>query len=154
MVLAFHLHLFPPSGAEGWKSIVLPTLTLALPIAAMLSQVLRQELEEVLEQPFIVMARARGMSEAGVRLRHALRHALVPLVTLSGFMFGSLVSATVIVETVFARPGVGELIAYATTNKDVPLVLGITLLAAVVYVAINLLVDLLNAIIDPRIIHP
>lgn len=151
LLFSFHWQLFPPAGSQGWKSMVLPTLTLALPITAVLTQVLRQELEEVLEQPFIVMARARGLSEAGVRLGHALRHALIPLVTLSGFVFASLLGGTVIAETLFARQGVGRLMIEATTNKDIPLVLGITLLAALIYVLVNLLVDLINTFIDPRV---
>jgi peptide/nickel transport system permease protein len=151
LAFSFQFHLFPPAGSQGWKSMVLPTLTLALPITAVLTQVLRQELEEVLEQPFIIMARARGLSEAGVRLGHALRHALIPLVTLSGFVFASLLGGAVIAETLFARQGVGRLMIDATTNKDVPLVLGITLLAALIYVVVNLVVDLINTFIDPRV---
>lgn len=151
LAFSFHFQLLPPAGSQGWRSLVLPTLTLALPVAAVLTQVLRQELEDILEQPFIVMARARGLSEAGVRLGHALRHALIPLVTLSGFIFATLLGGAVITETLFARQGVGRLMIEATINKDVPLVLGITLLAAASYVLINLLVDLLNGLIDPRV---
>lgn len=150
LVFSFQLQLLPPAGTQGWQSLVLPTITLALPIGASLSQVLRQELEDILEQPFIVMARARGLSEAGVRLGHALRHTLIPLVTLSGFIFATLLGGAVITETLFARQGVGRLMIEAATNKDVPLVLGITLLAAVIYVLVNLVVDVLNALIDPR----
>ena len=91
------------------------------------------------------------MADAQVRLRHALRHALIPLVTLSGFVFASLLGGAVIVETLFARQGIGRLMVDATTNKDAPVVLGITLLAALIYVVVNLVVDLLNAAIDPRV---
>jgi len=148
---SFRLRWFPASGSQGFRSLVLPTLALALPIAAVLAQVLRQELEDVLEQPFIVTARARGLSETAVRLRHALRHAMIPLVTLSGFVFASLLGGAVIAETLFARQGVGRLMVEAATSKDVPLVLGITLLAAAIYVLVNLAVDLLYALIDPRV---
>lgn len=151
LLFSFQFRLLPPSGSSGWKTLILPTLTLALPVAAVLTQVLRQELEDILEQPFIVMARARGLSEAGVRLGHALRHALIPLVTLSGFILASLLGGAVITETLFARQGVGRLMLEATSSKDVPMVLGITLLAALVYVVVNLLVDLLNSLIDPRV---
>ncbi|PTX97659.1 ABC transporter permease [Verrucomicrobia bacterium LW23] len=151
LVFAFQLKLLPASGSAGWLSMVLPTITLALPIAAVLTQVLRQELEDILEQPFILTARARGMSEVGVRLRHALRHALIPLVTLSGFIVGSLLGGAVIAESLFARQGIGRLMIDATMNKDVPIVLGITLLSALVYVVINLVVDVLYTIIDPRL---
>lgn len=151
LVFAFQLHLFPVAGSQGWRSMVLPVLTLAIPATAMLTQVLRQELEDVLDQPFITMARARGLSEAGVRLKHALRHALTPLITLSGFMFAFLLGGAVITENLFARQGLGRLMVEATTNSDVPIVLGVTLLAALIYVLINLVVDVLNAIVDPRI---
>lgn len=151
LVFSFQLRLLPPTGSSGWKTMVLPTLTLALPVAAVLTQVLRQELEDILEQPFIMMARARGLSEAGVRLGHALRHALIPLVTLSGFILASLLGGAVITETLFARQGVGRLMLDAANGKDVPMVLGITLLAALIYVVVNLVVDLLLPLIDPRV---
>jgi peptide/nickel transport system permease protein len=151
LVFSFHWHWFPVSRTTGWKGMVLPSLTLALPVVAVLTQVLRQELEDILEQPFIVTARARGMSDIGVRLRHALRHAMIPIVTLSGFIFASLLGGAVVVETLFVRQGIGSLMVDATTNKDVPIVLGITLLAACIYVVVNIVVDLLYGLIDPRI---
>ena len=111
---------------------------------------LRQSLEDILEQPFIAMARARGMSETGVRLKHALRHALVPLVTLAGFVFASLLGGAVVIELLFSRQGIGRLMLDAAVSKDVPLLLGITLLAAAIYVVVNFLVDLINHWVDPR----
>lgn len=151
LIFSFTLHWLPPTGSSGWRSLVLPTFTLALPLAAVLIQVLRQELDDILEQPFITMARARGLSEAGVRVRHALRHALIPLVTLSGFILASLLGGAVITETLFARQGVGRLMLDAANGKDVPMVLGITLLAALIYVVVNLIVDLVLPLIDPRV---
>lgn len=151
LAFSFKLRWFPSSGSEGFKSMVLPSLTLALPIAAVLTQVLRQELEEILEQPFITMARARGMSDAGVRLRHALRHALIPLVTLSGFVFAGLFGGAVIAETLFARQGLGRLMFDSTSTKDIPVVIGVTLLIAFIYVLINFIVDVLYVFIDPRL---
>lgn len=153
LVFSFHWHWLPPSGSSGWRSLILPSIALALPVAAVLTQLLRQSLEDTLEQPFIAMARARGVSETGVRLRHALRHALVPLVTLAGFIFASLLGGAVVIELLFARQGIGRLMLDATTNKDVPMVLGVTLLAATVYVVVNLTVDLINRWIDPRSAH-
>ncbi|UVL54476.1 ABC transporter permease [Pseudomonas sp. B21-035] len=150
LVFSFGWHLLPPSGSNSWQALMLPSLALALPIAAVLTQVLRQELEDILEQPFIAMARARGMSETGVRLKHALRHALVPLVTLSGFVFASLLGGAVIIEMLFARQGIGRLMLDAAVTKDMPLLLGITLLAAAIYVLVNFLVDLINHWVDPR----
>ncbi|MNR90282.1 Glutathione transport system permease protein GsiC [compost metagenome] len=151
LLFSFYFHWFPASGSQGWRALVLPTIALALPVAGVLTQVLRQELEDVLEQPFILTARARGMSDAGVRLRHALRHALVPLVTLSGFVFASLLGGAVVVEMLFARQGVGRLMLDAANTKDVPIVLGITLLAAFIYVIVNIVVDVLYGLIDPRV---
>lgn len=151
LVFSFYFHWFPASGSQGWRALVLPTVALALPVVGVLTQVLRQELEDVLEQPFILTAHARGMSDAGVRLRHALRHALVPLVTLSGFVFASLLGGAVVVEMLFARQGVGRLMLDAANTKDVPIVLGITLLAAFIYVIVNIVVDVLYSLIDPRV---
>lgn len=151
LVFSFYFHFFPASGSQGWRSLVLPTVALSLPIIGVLTQVLRQELEDVLEQPFILTARARGMSDTGVRFRHALRHALIPLVTLSGFVFASLLGGAVVVEMLFARQGVGRLMLDAANSKDVPIVLGITLLAAFIYVVVNLVVDVLYGLIDPRV---
>lgn len=150
LAFSFSLHLFPASSTHGWTSIILPTVTLALPMAAVLTQVLRRELEGILEQPFILTVRTRGLSETGVRLGHALRHALVPFVTLAGMFFAVLISASVVIETVFNRQGVGRLAANATTNRDVPLLLGVALLATMAVVITNILVDLAYAIIDPR----
>ena len=150
LVFAFGWHLLPPSGSNSWQALILPSVALALPVAVVISQVLRQELEDTLEQPFIAMARARGLSETGVRLKHALRHALVPLVTLSGFVFASLLGGAVVIELLFSRQGIGRLMLDAANTKDVPLLLGITLLAAAIYVVVNFLVDLINHLVDPR----
>ncbi|MBK4998152.1 ABC transporter permease [Pseudomonas sp. S31] len=153
LVFSFYWHWLPPSGSNGWRALILPTVALALPVAAVLAQLLRQSLEDTLEQSFIAMARARGLSETAVRLRHALRHALVPLVTLAGFIFASLLGGAVVIELLFARQGLGRLMLDAASNKDVPMVLGVTLLAAAVYVLVNLAVDLINRWIDPRGAH-
>lgn len=152
VIFALELDLLPASGQDGFKAVILPALTLALPISSMLSQVLRSELEEVLEQPFIVTARARGMHDLSVRLRHALRHASIPLVTMSGQVIGGLMGGAVIVESLFNRQGLGQLMLTATTNKDIPLVTGVVLFAAFVYVVVNLIVDLAYTFIDPRVV--
>jgi peptide/nickel transport system permease protein len=105
-----------------------------------------------LEQPFIVTARARGMRDAAVRFQHALRHALVQVVTMSGYVIGGLLGGAVITETLFVRQGVGQLMLNAVTNKDIPMVLGIVVFASVVYVVVNLLVDIGYTVIDPRLV--
>jgi peptide/nickel transport system permease protein len=153
LLLAFSIvfPIFPSAGSHGWRSLVLPTLALALPISCFLAQVLRQEIEEILEQPFITMARARGLSEIGVRFGHALRHALIPLLTISGYVFATLLGGAVVTEALFARQGIGRLMVDATSNKDVPIVLGVTLIATASYVIVNLLVDLASVLVDPRL---
>ncbi|HET7539345.1 MAG TPA: ABC transporter permease, partial [Polyangiaceae bacterium] len=149
-LFSFKLGLLPAAGYQGFRSLILPTLTLCLPMVVILSQVLRQELEDVLEQPFIVTARSRGLSETGVRCVHALRHALIPLVTLSGFIFAHLLGGTVIIEALFSQQGIGRLMSDSANSKDVPIVLAITLMAAATYVVVHLVVDIFNGIIDPR----
>ncbi|MBB5783178.1 ABC transporter permease [Nonomuraea jabiensis] len=150
-VFSFGLGLFPSTGGQGLASLVLPALCLALPIAGVLGHVLREALEEVLDEPFIVSARARGLGDTAVRLRHALRHALTPLVTMTGFWLGALLGGAVVTETLFTRQGIGRLLVSAVNAKDLPLVLGVVLLSALVYVLVNLLVDLLYLVIDPRL---
>jgi peptide/nickel transport system permease protein len=152
IIFSFTLKVLPVSGNDGPRALILPMLTLALPIGAVLAQVLRSELEEVLEQPFILTARSRGMRDTVVRVRHALRHALVQIVTMSGFVVGGLLGGAVITETLFVRQGVGQLMLSAVTTKDIPMVLGLVVFAAFVYVVVNLLVDITYTLIDPRLV--
>lgn len=152
IVFAIGLKWLPVSGQDGVASLVLPSITLALPIGAVLTQVLRSELEDILEQPFILTARARGMRDVSVRLRHALRHALIQLVTMAGYVIGSLLGGAVITESLFNRQGLGQLMLTATTNKDIPLVIGLIIFAAFVYVLVNLIVDIVYSIVDPRVV--
>jgi peptide/nickel transport system permease protein len=114
------------------------------------TRVTRDEFAAVLEQPFVVSARTRGMGDWGVRVRHVLRHAVLPGITLSGWALGSLFSTSVIVEAVFARPGIGQVLVNAVNQKDIPIVVGVTLVVAVIYMAANLLVDLAYVLVDPR----
>lgn len=151
VVFAIQLRLFPIEGANTWSGLVLPTLALALPLSGFIGQVIQAEFERTLEQPFITSARTRGMDDPGVRFRHALRHAVLPGVTLSGWAVGKLFSGAVLVEAVFARPGIGGVLVGATTGRDIPLVTGIIVICAGIYVVANLLVDWAYVIIDPRI---
>ncbi|MEV5646874.1 ABC transporter permease [Nocardia sp. NPDC052254] len=150
-VFSFQLRAFPVAGAQTPAALVLPAITLALSIAGVLSQVLREGLEAALTQPFILTARARGASLSAVRVRHALRHAAAPLLTLTGWLTGTLLGGVVPVETVFGRPGIGSLVLQAVTSRDMPVVMGVILLSAVVFVVISTLVDLLQLALDPRI---
>jgi peptide/nickel transport system permease protein len=151
VVFAFRLHWLPVVGDGGLEGLVLPTLTLALPLAGFLGQVTRDEFSSAMEQPFAVSARARGMSDLSVRVRHALRHAVLPGLTLSGWALGSLFSTAVIVEAVFVRPGIGRVLVDAVTSQDMPVVVGVTLFVAAIYVVANLVVNLAFGRIDPRL---
>jgi peptide/nickel transport system permease protein len=150
-VFAFHFGIFPATGGSGLIGLVLPSFTLAIPIAGFLGQVTREEFESALEQPFITSARARGMSDWGVRLRHALRHAVLPGVTLSGWALGSLISGAVIVESLFSRNGLGNVLLQGVTQQDMPLTIGVVLIVAVVYVVATIAVDILYQLVDPRL---
>lgn len=147
---SYQLGWFPATG-EGAASLVLPSLAVAVPLTALLTQVMREGLELALDEPFVLTARARGMSDFGVRLRHALRHALLPVVTLAGWMLGSLIGAMVVIEQVFNRQGIGRLVLNAVEVKDLPVVMGVVLLSALIYVVISALLDLLYHVIDPRL---
>ncbi|MGO9501091.1 MAG: ABC transporter permease, partial [Streptosporangiaceae bacterium] len=151
VVFAVEIRIFPVIGGTTAWGTVLPVLTLAIPLAGFLGQVTRDEFEKVLDQPFITTARARGMGDTAVRLRHALRHAVLPAITLSGWALGALVSGAVIVENLFGRPGIGQVLVTAVNSRDIPVVSGIVLVVAAVYVIANLLVDLTYVLIDPRL---
>lgn len=149
-VFSFGLRWFP-IGGQGFASLVLPAITLAIPIIGVLAQVLREATEHALAEPFVLTARSRGIGEWRVRLRHVLRHALVPLVTMSGWILGSLLGGAVVVETVFARPGLGRVTLAAVTGQDLPVVTAVVMLSALVFVVINTAVDALYLVIDPRL---
>ncbi|CAM3830464.1 ABC transporter permease [Bordetella tumulicola] len=151
MALSFGLNWFPVSGGDGWRSLVLPAITLALPTAGLLSQVLREALDKALEQPFVVTLRARGLSEGGIRLRHVLRHAVAPAMTLGGWLIGGLLGGAVLTEKVFGRPGLGTVTLNAVLTHDVPIVLAVVLLAAFVHVVASTALDILYLFIDPRL---
>ncbi len=151
VVLAITAGWFPVVSGSSVAGIVLPALTLGIPLAGFLAQVMRSEFEAAMDQPFILSARTRGLGEGGVRARHALRHSLLPGLTLSGWALGSLFSAAVIAESIFSRPGLGRVLVTAVNSRDLPVVCGIVILVAAVYVLANLLVDLAYTIIDPRL---
>lgn len=150
VVFAVEIRIFPVIGGTSPWGTVLPVLTLAIPLAGFLGQVMRDEFERVLDQPFITTARTRGMGDTAVRLVHALRHSVLPAITLSGWALGALVSGAVIVENLFGRPGIGQVLVTAVNTRDVPTVSGIVLVVAGVYIVANLLVDLVYVVVDPR----
>jgi peptide/nickel transport system permease protein len=152
-IFAFRLHWFPISGGLGIDALVLPAVTLALPITGLLSQVLRHGLDGAQGQPFVDSARARGLSETQLLRRHTLRHASLPAVTLAAYIAGSLLGGAVIVEQLFGRPGIGRVTLEAIGSRDLPVVMALVVLAAVVFVVVNIVVDLLYPILDPRLRH-
>lgn len=145
------LHWLPPISTPGPLGLVLPVLTLAIPLAGFLGQVMRESLADALESPFVLSARARGESETGVRWRHAIRHAALPAISLSGWAFGSLISGAVVVETVFARPGLGRSLLSAVTIRDVPMVTGVALVSALAFVLVTIATDVVDRLADPRL---
>ncbi|MET8429804.1 ABC transporter permease [Nocardia sp. NPDC004860] len=150
-LFSFRWQLFPVVGETGLRGLVLPWLTLAVAVAGVLSQVTRDGLEQALEQPFALTVRARGATELRVRVRHALRHAAAPVLTLSGWMLGNLLGGVVVVETVFARRGLGQLLVTAVRGRDYPVVIGTVVLTAAVFAVISIVLDQLYRLVDPRI---
>jgi peptide/nickel transport system permease protein len=150
IVFATNLGWFPPVSGSSLRSLVLPVASLAIPLAGYLAQGMREGMLTALVSPYALAARTRGESSWGLRLRHALRHGLVPGINLSGWAFGYLISGAVVVETVFARPGLGRSLLAAVTVRDVPLVLGVTLVAAIGYVIVTIVADVLVRAVDRR----
>jgi len=151
MLFAVRLQWFPATSEPGFRGLVLPAVSLALLSTGTLARLVRSSVIEVLQQEFLQTARAKGLRERTVVLRHALANALIPVVTVIGLQFGDLLSGAVVTETVFARPGLGALVVNSIQNKDFPVVQGTILVLATTYVVVNLLVDLSYAVIDPRI---
>jgi len=151
LVFALGLHWFPVIGGTGVGGLVLPAFTLAIPLAGFLSQAARAEFERSLDQPFVLTARMRGMGDVAVRLRHVLRHAVLPPITLTGWALGATLSGAVVVESIFSRPGIGSVLVTAVNAHDLPVVVGLVTLVAAFYVLANLLVDVAYTVIDPRL---
>lgn len=147
------------TGVLGWlpavsngtlSGIVLPALALAIPTAGFIAQVCRAGIDDARQAPFIESARARGETEAGVRLRHVLRHGVVPGLNMTAWALGSLLGGAAVIEVIFARPGLGRTLVSAVVVRDIPVVLGVVLFAALAYVAVALVTDLTIARVDPR----
>jgi peptide/nickel transport system permease protein/oligopeptide transport system permease protein len=153
MIIAFSLHLgwFPATGGGDLWHLVLPSVTLGMIASAIIARLTRSSMLEVLGQDYVRTARAKGLAWWGVVVRHALKNALIPVITIFGLQFGNLLAGAVIVETVFSRPGLGRLIVGGILAKDFPLVQGTVLFVATAYVLINVLVDIAYAFVDPRI---
>jgi peptide/nickel transport system permease protein len=155
LIFFFSLQLgwLPATGQGGLNRLILPALTLGLSFSAITTRLVRSSLIEILQQEYVLTARAKGLVERVLLLRHALRNALIPVVTILGVQFGNLLAGTIVVETVFSRQGIGRLAVQAILDKDLPVVQGVVLIQATGYILANLAVDLSYFVLDPRIRH-
>lgn len=151
LLFAVYLKLLPAIGQGGIDRLILPAIALALVSAGSLARMVRSSMLEVLNQDFVLTARSKGLSEKIVIGRHVLQNALIPVVTILGLMFGNLLSGAVLTETIFARLGIGQMYVEAVLQKDFTLVQGTTLFIALMYVFINIFIDLIYVLVDPRI---
>ena len=153
LILFFSLRLgwLPAGGYDDWKSIVLPVVTLAGYSMAVLARITRGSMLEVLHSPYIATARAKGASEFMVVTRHGLRNSLLPIITAAGLQFGMMLGGSVIIETIFTVPGLGKLLVDSIATRDFPVVQSLVLVIAVMFVLVNLIVDVFSAYADPRL---
>lgn len=151
LVFAVWNSLLPMSGFDSWTAIILPALTLAAASAAVICRVMRSSLVEVMENPYVRTARAKGLRETLVVWRHGVRNAIIPVVTVVGLQLGYLLGSAVVTETVFAWPGLGRLLVQSILARDLPVVQAAVLIVATTFVLVNILTDLLYGLLDPRI---
>lgn len=151
VVFSVELGWFPVAGRGTWRHVVLPATTLALPSVAILARMTRSSLLDVLQEDYVRTARAKGIGERLILYKHGLRSALIPVVTALGLQLGQMLGGAVLTETVFAWPGLGRLTVFAIFNRDFILVQGVVLVLALIYVFVNLLVDVSYGLIDPRV---
>lgn len=149
--LSFRLGWFPAFSGGGLRALVLPALTMGIAIFGLLSQVLREAAENAERQPFALTARTRGLSRLAVTVRHLLKHASIPVLTVGGWVVGGVVGGAVLIEAVFGRPGLGRLTLQAVVNQDIPLIVGLVLLSALVFVLITIVLDVVYRLVDPRL---
>lgn len=153
LVFAVWLNLLPSSGSSGWQQVILPALVLGFHTSGAIARTVYISLNEVLSAPYITTAYAKGLRTRRVMGVHALRNVAYPIFTVIALQAGFLVSGTVIVEMLFVRPGLGKLLFDATLRRDYPIILGVVMITAVVYITITSLIDVLHPIIDPRVRH-
>lgn len=150
-IFSFRLKLVPIINPGEWIGLLLPIATLAIPISAPLAQILIRSIDSVQTQPFVAVARAKGASRSGVLWRHVARNAMLPVLTIAGILFGELIAGALITETVFGRSGLGQLTQQAVVNQDVAVLQAVVMISAAAFVILNLLVDLLFPLLDPRL---
>jgi len=151
MVFSFRLQWFPATGSGGLASLVLPALTLGLAAAGTVTRLVRNSVIEVLGENFVVALYAKGLRSQVVVMKHVLRNAVIPIVTIVGLQVGGLIAGSVIVEAVFTRQGIGQMLVSAIGSQDYPVIQGVVLVIAVIYIVVNILVDVSYAFIDPRV---
>jgi ABC-type dipeptide/oligopeptide/nickel transport system permease component len=151
LFFSLRLRLLPPSGTGGLKYLVLPALTLSLPALAALVRVTRVTVIDVMEMPYVKTARAKGIPEAGVSMVHILKNALIPLITITGLEFGSYLNGAVLTETIFGWDGMGRYAMEGITKRDYPVIMGCLLVGTVIYLLMNLIVDIIYHYADPRV---
>ena len=153
LILFFSIFLgwLPVSGRAGFASLILPAITLGLALAAILTRMVRSSMMDELSSDYVRTARAKGLTEFAVLFRHAFRNALIPIITILGLQFGTLLAGTIVTESIFSWPGIGRLTVQAISARDYPLLQGCILVIAVSYVLVNFLTDFVYALVDPRI---
>lgn len=151
LLFSVQLQLLPPTGADSWVNYILPCLTLAAVNLAVVTRMTRSTMLEVIRQDYVRTARAKGASERRVVMKHCLKNGMIPVLTIVAIQFSKLVGGAVLVESVFAMPGLGSLLVTAIRSSDTPLIMGSVIVLAIIFTVINLLIDLLYAAIDPRI---
>ncbi|WP_336756149.1 ABC transporter permease [Pantoea sp. USHLN298] len=150
-LFSFQLRWIPVINPSPWQGLILPIITVAIPISAPLAQILLRSIDEVSTRPFVAVARAKGASESDVLWRHVLRNALLPVLTVAGLLLGELIAGALITETVFGLGGLGQLTQQAVNNQDVAVLQAVVVISALGFVVINLAVDLLMPLLDPRL---
>ncbi|MGA2418899.1 MAG: ABC transporter permease [Candidatus Acidiferrum sp.] len=151
LLFSIEIGILPVSGRAGVLSYILPAATLGAALAAILTRMVRGAMLEELSSDYVRTARAKGLGTAAVLLRHAFRNALIPVITILGLQFGTLLAGTIVTETIFSWPGIGRLTVQAISSRDYPLLQGCILVISVSYVLVNLLTDLLYSFVDPRV---
>ena len=151
VVFAVWLHWLPAGGIGTWKHVILPSFTLASFVVAFIARMTRSTMLEVLSQDYTTTARSKGLKEKVVVVKHAFRNALIPIITVVGLQFGMLLGGAVLTETVFAWPGLGRLIVDSIRARDYPMIQGAILVFGLLYILVNLVVDIIYAYVDPRI---
>jgi len=151
LLFALKLGWLPSGGTEGFKSIILPSLTMGLNLAAVMTRTTRSSMLDVLRSDYLRTARAKGVDDRTVILKHAFKNALIPIITVFGSQFSYVLGGAVLVETIFSYPGVGKMVVDAIGNRDIPSVTGGIVMTTIIVTCVNLVIDLLYAFVDPRI---